>query len=325
MRPQDPVPADSAAAVLRRIDWSALMNWQLLLPRLIQSVIVIGLAFVAYRFVVLLTRRLEREIEEQDPLVKRMREQRARTIASLLNNVAVVVIVAGAALTVLSTVFDIDIAPLLAGLGVFGLAISFGAQSLVKDVITGTFILVEGQFGIGDVVRIGDTSGMVERITLRTTLLRDLEGVLHIVPNGEITRVSNLTKAWSRTVVDIGVAYHEDVDRVIEVLRDVAGGLRADPDWSALILEDPEVLGIERLAESAVVIRTIVRTLPLKQWDVARELRRRIKNRFDAEGIEIPYPHLTINVGEGRIAPGPVTAPPHPPRPAPGGDAAGRP
>jgi small conductance mechanosensitive channel len=209
-----------------------------------------------------------------------------------------VVIVTIAGLTVLSSF--IDIGPVLASVGVLGLAISFGAQSLVKDVITGTFLLLEGQFAVGDVVRIADVSGKIERITLRTTVLRDLHGTVHTVPNGSISRVSNLTKSWSRAVLDIGVAYKEDVDRVIEVMRDIGREFHADPEWKKLLLGEPEVLGIDSLGDSAVVIRMVVQTLPQEQFPVGRELRRRVKNRFDNENIEIPFPHVSVYWGEGQ-------------------------
>lgn len=295
-----PLAADSPAAPASLQAWVDGASWQAVRPGIISSAVVVVLAIAAYRLVRLLTRRLQREVREEDPLVKRLREQRAATLASLLNNVALVAITTLAALTILGTF--IDIGPLLAGVGVLGLAVSFGAQSLVKDVISGIFILLEGQFGIGDVIRIGDAAGMVEKITLRTTTLRDLEGVAHIIPNGEIKMVSNLTKNWSRAVLDVGVAYREDVDRVIDVLRDVGREFHADPAWRTLLIEEPEVLGIQNFADSAVVLRVTARTLPLKQWDVARELRRRIKKRFDAEGIEIPFPHLTLHWGDRRNA-----------------------
>jgi moderate conductance mechanosensitive channel len=162
-------------------------------------------------------------------------------------------------------------------------------------------MLIEGQFGVGDVVRVGGVSGLVERITLRTTVLRDIEGAVHIVPNGEITTVTNMNKAWSRAVLHVGVAYREDVDRVLEVLRDLLRDFHADPEWGPLLLEEPVVPGVESFADSAVVIRLMAKTLPLKQWDVARELRRRIKNRFAQEGIEIPFPHVTFYWGDGQI------------------------
>jgi small conductance mechanosensitive channel len=161
-------------------------------------------------------------------------------------------------------------------------------------------MLLEGQFGIGDVISVGDASGAVEKITLRTTVLRDVRGAVHIIPNGEITRVTNLTKSWSRAVLDIGVAYKEDVDRVITVLREESERFHADPEWAPLLLDPPDVLGVEALADSAVVIRMLARTLPEKQWNVGRELRRRIKKRFDLEGIEIPFPHVTFYWGDGQ-------------------------
>jgi small conductance mechanosensitive channel len=145
---------------------------------------------------------------------------------------------------------------------------------------------------------------MVEKITLRTTILRDLHGVVHVIPNGEITRVSNLTKTWSRAVIDVGVAYGEDVDKVIATLKNLAAEFQADRDWGPLLVDPPEVPGVESLGESGVIVRMTAKTLPLKQWEVARELRRRIKNRFDADGIEIPYPHLKVYWGDGQM-PGP--------------------
>jgi len=283
------------------VDWNGivrrLMDREALLQSFINVGVVIAVAFVTYRLVKLLVRRLvSYEVESDDPIIKRVREQRAQTLGSLLQNVAIVVIVTLAALTILSTF--IPIGPLLAGVSVVGLAVSFGAQSLVKDVISGTFILIEGQFGIGDVVRVGETAGLVEKITLRTTVLRDHEGVVHVIPNGEILVVSNLTKAWSRAVLDLRVAYRENVDHVISVLRDIGEELNRDANWAPLLLDPPEVLGVQAFTESAMVIRLQARTLPLKQWEVARELRRRIKNRFDAEGIQMPYPHLTFYWGD---------------------------
>ena len=276
-------------------------EWEVLLPRLIPAILevtaVLLVAFAFYRALTIVIRRLiTREIDEEDPVVRRLREQRAHTLASLLGNFALIVVITITVLTVLSLFMDIG--PLLASVGVLGLAISFGAQSLVKDIITGTFMLLEGQFGIGDVVRVSDVSGMVEKITLRTTILRDLHGVVHIIPNGEITRVSNLTKTFSQSVLDIGVAYKEDVDQVIGVLRELASEYHNDTEWRALLVEEPQVLGVQEFGDSAVVIRMVAKTLPLKQWEVARELRRRIKKRFDSDGIEIPFPHLTFYWGE---------------------------
>jgi moderate conductance mechanosensitive channel len=293
------VPAGQQA-VTQSVNWQELLNWEVFLPRAIKVVVVIFIAIVVYRVIrVLINRVVAREIEEEDPLVRRVREQRAQTLASLLGNIAAIGIFVVVALTILDILIE-NTGPILASFGIIGLAFSFGAQSLVKDVISGTFMLIEGQFGIGDVVKVSDVSGLVEKITLRTTVLRDIEGAVHIVPNGEITRVTNMTKAWSRAVLNVSVAYKEDVDHVIEVLRDLLREFHADPQWGALLLDEPVVPGVESLADSAVVIRIMAKTLPLKQWDVARELRRRIKQRFDREGIEIPFPHVTFYWGDGQ-------------------------
>jgi small-conductance mechanosensitive channel len=296
--------ADTALAEVRALGDIDLLGW-ISWPELVADLIRIGfillLAFGSYRLLKFFTRRLQREIDEPDLVRKRLREQRAQTMASLLNSVGLIIISGLAFLTILATFMDIG--PLLAGVGVLGLAVSFGAQSLVKDLISGGFMLVEGQFAVGDVVRVRDTAGLVEKITLRTIVLRDINGVVHVVPNGTVETLSNLTKSWSRALLEIGVAYKEDVDRVMEVMLDEAVKVWRDPDWEPLIVEEPTVPGVERFDDSAVTIRVMFKTLPLKQWDVAREYRRRIKNRFDAEGIEIPFPHRTLYWGEDQ-APG---------------------
>ena len=289
--------------LFRSIPWADLVDWQEVVADVVRIVLILLLSLLGYRIVKLMTRRLEREVEDEDPIDKRRREQRLRTVASLLNSVAAVVI-AGIALLMMLATF-VEIGPLLATAGVAGLAFSFGAQSLVKDVITGVFLMLEEQFAIGDVVRIKEVTGLVERITLRTTVLRDVEGTVHVIPNGEITLLSNLTKGWSKAVLDIGVAYKEDVDRVLDVIREECAKLWADEEWSEIVLEEPEVPGVQSLGDSAVVLRVIFKTLPLKQWDVAREYRRRIKRRFDDEGIEIPFPHRTIYLGDGAEFPVP--------------------
>jgi moderate conductance mechanosensitive channel len=284
--------------------WRTVLAWPIM-AELLTVAIIVGLALLAIRAIHALTRRLQRDIDEADLVRKRLREQRARTLASLLNNVGVVVITLVAILTILNNF--IEIGPLLASIGILGLAISFGAQSLMKDLISGTFMLAEGQVAVGDVVRVGDTSGLVEKITLRTLVLRDVHGVVHVIPNGTVDTLSNLTKSWSRAVLEIGVAYKEDVDRVIEVMLDEAMTLYQDPDWAPVLVEEPVVPGVERFDDSAVTIRVMFKTLPLKQWEVGREYRRRIKKRFDAEGIEIPFPHRTLYWGPGQ-SPAPAGA-----------------
>ena len=281
---------------LGQIEWAELFDWPTVIVSLAKVAVILVLAVLAYRLLRLFTVRLQREVDEADLVRKRLREQRSQTLASLLNNIGMIAIGGIALLMVLGTF--IEIGPLLAGVGVLGLAFSFGAQSLVKDLISGAFMLVEGQFAVGDVIRVKETAGLVEKITLRTIVLRDINGVVHIIPNGTVEMLSNLTKSWSRAVLEIGVAYKEDVDRVMEVMLDEANKMYQDPDWEPIIVEEPTVPGVERFDDSAVTIRVMFKTLPLKQWDVARQYRRRIKKRFDAEGIEIPFPHRTFYWGE---------------------------
>ncbi len=221
------------------------------------------------------------------------RENRAKTLVSIFRSAAAVVVYAGGGLMIL-TEFGVNIVPLLGGAAVFGLAVAFGAQNLIRDYFYGFMILLENQYTVNDVVRIGDVSGQVERITLRVTVLRSLDGTVHIIPNGEITRVSNLTHGWSRALFDIPVAYKEDVDRVMEILMELAKELRRDPEFRGVILDLPEMLGVDEFADSAVIIKFFVKTRPLMRWTVKRELLRRIKRRFDELGIEIPFPQRTV-------------------------------
>ena len=186
---------------------------------------------------------------------------------------------------------------------------SFGSQSLVKDVIAGFFILLEHQFDVGDVIEVAGKSGAVEKMTLRVVVLRDLKGAMHVVPNSEIKVVSNMTRGWSRAVVDVGVTYEEDVDRALAVVRDEAAQFSTDKVWGAQLDGPVEVPGIESLADSAVVIRSLIRTQPGSQWNAAREYRRRLKKRLDREGISIPYPQRTVRVQlEGPASPEVIAA-----------------
>ncbi len=273
------------------------MAW--LLERAIQVLGILLLAYGGYRLLKLLTQRIERAVDDGDPNTLTEREQRGRTLAQLLNSVGAVAIGVGAGLTILN--LFIEIGPLLAGVGVAGLAISFGAQSLVKDVIAGFFILFENQFGVGDVVEINGASGVVERLTMRVVMLRDVRGVLHIIPNGSIAMVSNKTRGWARAVVDVGVAYRENVDKVIHVMREVASEFWRDAGWKDRLLEEPAVWGVEQLADSSVNIRIVATVRPGKQWEVERELRRRLKNRFDQDGIEIPFPQRTLHLADSAL------------------------
>ena len=294
---------DSVIALIPRdiSGWDELFNWPRLTAMGLRLVAAVAVAILAYWALRVVLRRVERAIGEpqKGAAALTIQEQRARTLVGLFRSVGRVIIAIIFVFMALSAL-GVNLGPLLAGAGVVGLAVSFGAQSLVKDVISGLFILIENQFGVGDVIRIEGVSGAVERMTLRVVVLRDVHGVVHIVPNGQITKVSNLTRTWSRVVLDVGVAYKEDPDRVMAVLRQVGQELWDDPLWRPLLVEPVEVPGIEAFGDSSVNVRIMAKTLPLKQWDVARELRRRIKHRFDREGIEIPFPHQTFYWGEGQ-------------------------
>ena len=219
--------------------------------------------------------------------------QRIATIAAVMKSLATALIFAVAVLLCLSEL-NIDLAPLIAGAGIAGLAVGFGAQSLVRDFLAGVFILIEDQFGVGDVVDVGDTSGTIEKVSLRTTTLRDVSGVVWTVPNGEIRRTANHSQLWSRAILDIGVSYDTDIDQASEIMKSVADELWRENREDATILEEPSVWGVQELGNDAVVIRLVVKTDPSEQWGVGRILRARIKNAFDDAGIEIPFPQRTV-------------------------------
>jgi small-conductance mechanosensitive channel len=249
-------------------------------------------AWLSWRVVKTIARRIELAVDDGDETTLTAAEKRGQTIAQLLRSVgSIVIVVIGILLTL--NLF-INIGPLLAGAGILGLAVSFGAQSLVKDVISGFFILFENQFAIGDVIEAAGKEGVVERMNLRVVQLRDTNGNVHVLPNGQIAVVTNKTKGWSRGVVDVGVAYEADIDRAIAVLKSEALALAADPDWAWRFDGEPEVIGVQALGDSSIEIRTLLRTQPGKQWEVMREFRRRVKLRFDKEGLEIPFPQRVI-------------------------------
>lgn len=259
--------------------------------------LILVLTFVALKATKALSMRLI------DLLTKQKEEpefqKRTQTLVSIVRYTLTVVILVVASMTVLNE-FGIEIGPLLAAAGIVGLAVGFGAQSLVKDVISGFFILLEDQIRVGDVVQIAGKGGLVEKINLKTTILRDLAGNVHYVPNGHIDVVTNMTKDYSRYVFDIGVAYREDVDEVIEVIKEVDGDMRDDPEFRDDILEPIEILGLDQFADSAVIIRARTTTMPIKQWRVAREFNRRLKKKFDERNIEIPFPHVTLFMGQDK-------------------------
>jgi len=255
--------------------------------------IILLMSWAAIRFVKLLTHQTMNMMRGTRTLTTAEREHRMLTLNSIITSATKVAVYIVAIMMILPEL-GINIGPILAGVGVAGLAIGFGAQNLVRDVVTGFFIILENQYSVGDVVRAGGVSGLVEDITIRVTVLRDIEGIVHYVPNGQITVVDNMTKIWSRALVELDVAYCEDVDRVIGVIRQVCDDMKADEKWAPVLLEDFEIPGIERLDNSSVAIRVMVKTQPLEQWNVMREMRRRFKKKFDEVGIEIPFPQRSV-------------------------------
>lgn len=223
--------------------------------------------------------------------------KRADTLASIIRKALTTVLWFVASMTALRQL-GFDLAPILAGAGVAGVALGFGAQSIVKDVISGFFLLIENQIRVNDVCVLNGTGGLVEEINLRTTVLRSLDGIVHIFPNGSITSISNMTREFSFYVFDVGVAYKEDTDKVSQVLREIGAEMQADEEFKDSILEPLEVLGVDKFADSAVIVKARIKTQPIRQWAVGREMNRRIKKRFDELGIEIPFPHMSLYFGE---------------------------
>jgi len=258
------------------------------------AVVLIGTVVLWWLFVRGVSRKVD-GLGQGGDIEATERRQRAQTLWRAGRRAAAVVVVVIVLLTAMN-IWAIPITAFVAVGSAIGVAVGFGAQSMVKDVIAGFFILAEDQFGIGDVVRIAGATGSVVDMRLRITVLRDLDGNAHYVPNGEITVASNFTQSYAQVVIDVGVAYHENVDHALDVFGDELRRFAADSDWSAFVLEDPVVLGVEELGDSSVTIRGYLKVAPDRRWLVRRELFRRIKNRFDADSIEIPFPQRTVHI-----------------------------
>ncbi len=262
----------------------------------LRVLLIVILTLVALRVARFISNRLFPASKKQrDPEF----QKRADTLSSVIRYILFMAIVIVAAITVMGEL-GIEIGPILAAAGIVGLAVGFGAQNLVQDVISGFFILLEDQIRVGDVVQIADKSGVVERMSLRLVVLRDLAGNVHFVRNGQIQTVTNMTKDYGRYVFEIGVAYREDVDEVIEVVKGVDEELRKDPAYKDDILEPIEILGLDQFADSAVVIKARTKTKPIRQWAVGREFNKRLKKAFDERDIEIPFPHVTLYMGQDK-------------------------
>jgi moderate conductance mechanosensitive channel len=279
-----------------------------------QILLIVGLAFVANRLVRRAIHRFTDRVASGQELVRRtLRDHgpdvlttpqvsgraaaRAQTIGNVMRGIATVIIYSIAGLLILGEL-GINLGPLLAGAGIAGVALGFGAQSLVKDCISGTFMVIEDQFGVGDVVDVGEASGVVEAVSLRATRLRDAEGTVWHVPNGEILRVGNKSQQWARAVVDVPVAHGADLRHAEGVLARVAEEVANDPAWSAKVLEPPEMLGVETYGPEGVTLRVTIKTKPAEQWAVMRELRLRLKEAFEHEGIALPLPANSLVMQE---------------------------
>jgi len=267
------------------------------LPLALLGLLLLGLVlrWVLHKFIDRVVRQAETGVlpDRMSPVASARRAQRAKTMGSLLKSIITGLLFAVIVTMMLSEI-GVNIAPIIASAGILGLALGFGAQSLVKDFLSGVFMIFEDQYGVGDVIDVGEATGTVEAVTLRVTRLRDLNGTVWYVPNGEIVRVGNMSQNWSRAVLDVSVGYGEDLARVTRVLREVAHDLWDDEEYGDLIIEEPEVTGVEMLAADSVNLRVLVKTRPLEQWAVAREMRQRIKARFDHEGIEIPFAQRVV-------------------------------
>lgn len=276
------------------------INWEQLLFSLLRILLILIVVWTALAVAKRVLRKMEQALldrghKEGEPPTESAK--RAETLTRLVRQAVVIVAWVVSVLIILREI-GIDIAPILASAGIAGLAVGFGAQNLVRDVISGFFIILENQVRVGDVAIVNGTGGLVETVNFRTLVLRDLSGIVHIFPNGTINTMANLTREWSAYVFDIGVAYKEDVDKVMDIMRQVGKELREDEKFGPLMIDDVEIFGVDNFGDSAVVIKGRLRTKPIKQWDVGREYRRRIKIAFDRDGIEIPFPHRSIYFGE---------------------------
>ena len=257
----------------------------------------IVICYALVRITGLLVTRFEHELNRGTSLDALERAKRARTLGSVINKVVTIALTSVTILMVL-TAFGLNIAPVLTGAGILGLAVGFGAQTLVRDVISGFFLILEDQVRVGDVAAINGVAGLVEGINLRTIVLRDGEGTVHVFPNGAIQTLANRSKDFSYYVIDLGISYREDPDRVAGLLRQLGAEMQADEKYAPFILEPVEIQGIDSFGDWSMVLKMRIKTVPLKQWDVGREFRKRLRRRFEAEGIEIPFPERVIKVRE---------------------------
>ncbi|NCS98595.1 mechanosensitive ion channel family protein [Candidatus Parcubacteria bacterium] len=260
-----------------------------------QIVILLVVGFIIYKFIrPVITKIIRKAVTEDPHLTKEEEVRREDTLIKIVTGTVKIATIIFVALMILSE-FGIDIGPLIAGAGVVGLALGFGGQYLVKDIITGLFIILENQYRVGDVVKIAGIAGLVEDVSLRVTILRDLDGTVHHIPHGDITTVSNMAKGFSRVNLNIGVSYNTDIEKVKEVINRVGNELAEDPDFKENIIDAPKYVRIDSFDDSSISIKILGETKPLAQWEIAGEMRARLKKAFDEEGVEIPFPQMVIH------------------------------
>lgn len=273
--------------------FEVIKNW--ILGNGSQIVILLVVGFVVYKFIKPVITKIIRRAVTADPLLSAEEEvRREDTLIRIISGTIKIVTIIFVLLMILSEI-GIDIGPLIAGAGVIGLAFGFGGQYLVKDVITGLFIIIENQYRVGDVVKIAEISGLVEDISLRVTILRDLDGTVHHIPHGQVTTVSNMAKGFARVNLNIGVSYNADIEKVKEVIDRVGNELAEDPDFKDNIIDSPKYIRINSFDDSSISLKILGETKPLAQWEIAGELRSRLKKAFDKEGIEIPFPQMVVH------------------------------
>jgi len=275
------------------IDWERVTDW--LLTHGLRIFLILVIAVVVDLVLRVVVPRIIRPTVARQMKDKPAEEieQRSHTLVAVLRGSGRFVLVVWALFTILPEL-GINVTPILASAGIAGIALGFGAQSLVKDFLSGLFILLENQYAKGDVVTVAGISGLVEEVGLRRTVLRDLDGIVHYVPNGQIAVASNQTQEWSRVNMNVSVAYGEDLDKVFEVINRVGHELAADAEFGPLILQAPQVLRVDAFEDSGIAIKILGDTEPIRQWDVMGEMRKRLKKAFDEEGIEIPFPHVVL-------------------------------
>lgn len=274
------------------VSWLAHTGWKILVTLGLSA----GVYLMMRHFVPIAIRSsLKRQMKGKR---KAEREKRANTLIRIIKAISALVLVVVALFLALQQA-GVNVTAALAGLGIVGIAVGFGAQYLIRDLIAGFLVFLENQYNVGDVIKVGNIGGIVEDISLRRTILRDLDGARHVIPNGEIRMVSNLTQEWARAHIEISVAYKEDLDRVMALMRETWEGMKGDPEWGQFMLSDtPWLLRVDKFGDSGIIIKMVGETQPIKQWDVMGEFRRRIKRVFDDEGIEIPWPHTKVYFGD---------------------------